>query len=56
MTLLDVPGYPSVLKVEMPDSFAGAIKLAVSSAISRESGEGAIAKNKAVVSGRTCFE
>lgn len=51
-----MPGYPSVLKVEIAGTFTGAMKLAVNSAMSCESGEGAIAKNIAVASGSICFK
>ena len=51
-----MPGYPPVLKVEIPGTVTGAMKLAVNSAMSCESGEGAIAKNIAVVSGSIFFK
>ena len=51
-----MPGYPPVLKVEIVGTFTGAMKLAVSSAMSCESGAGAIAKNIAVASGSICFK
>lgn len=51
-----MPAYTPVLKEEVPGWFTGAIKLAVNSVMSCESGEGAITKNIAVISGSNCFK
>jgi len=56
ITSLMMPGYPPVLKMVIAETFAGAKKLAVNSAMSFESGEGANAKNIAMASSSICFK